>query len=95
MKLEDLTLDVEQRIDIKAPPEKVFAAVLERFGKKNTRPEWGIIATADRSQTRRPLVSRPRQWHWTPLGLCAGHQASKLAGIERPNVYVIPGPQPR
>ena len=38
MKLEDLTLDVEQRIDIKAAPEKVFAAVLERFGKKNTGP---------------------------------------------------------
>jgi uncharacterized protein YndB with AHSA1/START domain len=29
MKLEDLTLDVEQQIDIKAPPEKVFPAVLE------------------------------------------------------------------
>ena len=39
MKLEDLTLDVEQQIDIKAPPEKVFPAVLERFGKKNTRPD--------------------------------------------------------
>ena len=38
MKIEDLTLDVEQRIDIKAAPDKVFAAVLERFGKKNTRP---------------------------------------------------------
>src|SRR3979411_2937105 len=38
MKLEDLTLDVEQRIDIKATPEKVFAAMLERFGRKNTRP---------------------------------------------------------
>ncbi len=77
MKLEDLTLDVEQRIDIKAPPEKVFAAVLERFGKKNTRPDGESLEFADRSQTRWPLVSRPRQWHWTPLGLCAGHQASK------------------
>ena len=38
MQLEELTLDVEQRIDIKAAPEKVFAAMLERFGKKNTRP---------------------------------------------------------
>lgn len=39
MKLEDLTLDVEQHIDIKAPPEKAFAAVLHRFGKGNTRPD--------------------------------------------------------
>lgn len=36
MKIEDLTLDVEQQIDIKAPPEKVFPAMLERFGKRNT-----------------------------------------------------------
>lgn len=39
MKLEDLTLDVEQQIEIKASPEKVFAAMLDRFGKKNTRPD--------------------------------------------------------
>jgi hypothetical protein len=36
MKLEDLTLDIEQHLEIKAPPEKVFASVLERFGKGST-----------------------------------------------------------
>jgi hypothetical protein len=39
MKVEDLTLDLEQHIDIKATPEKAFAAVLHRFGKGNTRPD--------------------------------------------------------
>jgi hypothetical protein len=39
MKIEDLTLDVEQHIDIKATPEKAFAAVLHRLGKGNTRPD--------------------------------------------------------
>jgi hypothetical protein len=39
MKLEDLTLDVEQHIDIKATPEKAFAAVLHRLGEGNTRPD--------------------------------------------------------
>ena len=39
MKLEDMTLDVEQHIEIKAAPEKVFAAMLHRFGKGNTRPD--------------------------------------------------------
>ncbi|HZS47493.1 MAG TPA: SRPBCC domain-containing protein [Blastocatellia bacterium] len=39
MTLDDLTLDVEQSVDIKGTPEKVFAAMLERFGKKNTRPD--------------------------------------------------------
>jgi len=38
MTIEDLTLDVEQQIEIKAPPEKVFPAMLERFGKRNTTP---------------------------------------------------------
>jgi hypothetical protein len=39
MKVEDLTLDVVQTVEIKATPEKVFAAVLHRFGKGNTRPD--------------------------------------------------------
>lgn len=39
MTLEDLTLTVEQHIDIKATPEKAFAAVLHRLGKGNTRPD--------------------------------------------------------
>jgi hypothetical protein len=39
MKLEDMVLDVEQHIDIKADPEKAFAAVLHRLGKGNVRPD--------------------------------------------------------
>ena len=39
MKLEDLTLDIEQQIEVKATPEKAFAAVLHRFGKGNTTPD--------------------------------------------------------
>ena len=39
MKLDDLTLDVEQHININAGPEKVFAAMLHRFGEGNTRPD--------------------------------------------------------
>ncbi len=38
MTLEDLTLNVEQHIDVKASPEKAFAAVLHRLGEGNTRP---------------------------------------------------------
>ena len=38
MTLEDLTLDIEQHIEIKAPPKKVFEALLHRFGKGNTAP---------------------------------------------------------
>ena len=39
MKLEDLMLDLEQTIEIAARPEKVFAALLQRFGPGNTRPD--------------------------------------------------------
>jgi uncharacterized protein YndB with AHSA1/START domain len=39
MKLEDLTLDVEQHIEINAPPEKVFPAMLHQLGKGNRRPD--------------------------------------------------------
>jgi uncharacterized protein YndB with AHSA1/START domain len=39
MKLEDLTLDVEQHIEINAPPEKVFPAMLHMLGKGSARPD--------------------------------------------------------
>ena len=39
MTLDDLTLDVEQHVEIKATPEKAFAAILHRFGKGNTTPD--------------------------------------------------------
>jgi len=38
MNLEDLTLDIEQHIDIKAVPDEVFAAMLRHFGKDNSKP---------------------------------------------------------
>src|SRR5271166_5358888 len=39
MTLDDLTLDLEQHLDIQATPAKAFAAVLHRLGKGNTRPD--------------------------------------------------------
>jgi uncharacterized protein YndB with AHSA1/START domain len=39
MKLEDMTLDVAQHVEIKAPPEKVWPAMLHNLGKGNTRPD--------------------------------------------------------
>jgi hypothetical protein len=39
MTLEDLTLDLEQHLDLKTTPEKAFAAVLHRLGKGNIRPD--------------------------------------------------------
>jgi hypothetical protein len=39
MKLEDLTLDIEQHVDIKADIGDVFKKVLYRFGEGSTRPD--------------------------------------------------------
>jgi Activator of Hsp90 ATPase homolog 1-like protein len=39
MTLEDLTLDLTQSVEIKAKPEKAFAATLHRLSKGNTRPD--------------------------------------------------------
>ncbi len=39
MKLEDLTLDVEQHIEIAAPPQKVWPALLHNLGKGFARPD--------------------------------------------------------
>src|SRR5262245_64110849 len=39
MTLEDMTLDVEQRIEVKAAIGEVFRTVLHRFGEGNTNPK--------------------------------------------------------
>ena len=39
MKIEDLTLDVEQHVDVQGTLEDVFKSVLYRFGEGNVRPD--------------------------------------------------------
>ena len=39
MKLEEMTLDVEQHVEVKAAIGDVFKGVLYRFGEGNTRPD--------------------------------------------------------
>src|SRR5215203_4592834 len=39
MNIEDLTLDVEQHIDVNGPIDEVFKSVLNRIGKGNVRPD--------------------------------------------------------
>src|SRR5437868_13997377 len=84
MKLEDLTLDVEQQIDIKAPPEKVFPAVLERFGKKNTRP--------DGESLNLQIEAKPGgRWYRDP-GHGIGHLWGFVQVIKPPTLLELSGP---
>jgi len=39
MKAEDLTLDVEQHVDVQGSLDEVFKSVLHRFGEGNRRPD--------------------------------------------------------
>ena len=39
MNFDEMTLDVHQQIDVKAPPQEVFQSVLYRLGEGNVRPD--------------------------------------------------------
>ena len=84
MKLEDLTLDVEQQIDIKAPPEKVFAAVLERFGRKNTRPNGESLDLQ--------IEAKPGGRWYRDRGNGIGHLWGFVQVIKPPNLLELSGP---
>jgi len=93
MKLEEMTIDLEQHIEVKADIGDVFKGVLYRFGEGSTNrtesrcDDSGAVA-------RRPMVPRSRQWHRAPLGPCAGDQAAGSAGAQRSYVHVLPGLEP-
>ena len=84
MKLEDLTLDVEQQIDIKAPPEKVFPAVLDRFGKKNTRPNGESLDLQ--------IEAKPGGRWYRDRGNGIGHLWGFVQAIKPPNLLELSGP---
>lgn len=84
MKLEDLTLDVEQRIDIKAAPEKVFPAVLERFGKKNTRPDGESLGLQ--------IEAKPGGRWYRDRGNGIGHLWGFVQVIKPPSLLELSGP---
>src|SRR5689334_23664492 len=84
MKLEDLTLDVEQQIEIKAPPEKVFPAVLERFGKKNTRP--------DGESLNLQIEAKPGGRWYRDRGNGVAHLWGHVQVIKPPTLLELSGP---
>ena len=43
MKLEDLTLDVEESVDVNGTAQDVFKSVLYRFGEGNVKPDGESI----------------------------------------------------
>jgi hypothetical protein len=84
MNLEDMTLDVEQQIDIKASPEKAFAAVLHRLGKGNTRP--------DGESLQLDLEVKPGGRWYRDRGNGIGHLWGFVQVIKPPTLLELSGP---
>jgi Activator of Hsp90 ATPase homolog 1-like protein len=84
MKLEDLTLDVEQQVEIKATPEKAFAAVLHRFGKGNTRPDGQSLELL--------LEAKPGGRWYRDRGNGVGHLWGFVQVIKAPSLLELSGP---
>jgi Activator of Hsp90 ATPase homolog 1-like protein len=84
MNLEDMTLDVEQQIDIKASPEKAFAAVLHRLGKGNTRP--------DGESMQLDLEVKPGGRWYRDRGNGIGHLWGFVQVIKPPTLLELSGP---
>jgi len=84
MTVEDLTLDVQQHLEIKATPEKAFAAVLHRFGKGNTRPDGQSL----------DLILEPKaggRWY-RDRGNGVGHFWGVVQAIKSPGLLELSGP---
>lgn len=82
--LDDMTLRLEKSIDIAAPPEKAFDAMLDQFGPAGTTPDGAPL----------PLVLEPRpggRWY-RDLGKDEGHWWGTVQVIKRPHVLEIAGP---
>ena len=84
MKLDDMILDVEQQIEIKAPPEKVFAAVLHRFGKGNTTPDGKSMQLL--------LEAKPGGRWYRDRGNGIGHLWGFVQVIKPPTLLELSGP---
>jgi hypothetical protein len=84
MNLEDLMLDVEQHVDIKAKPEKAFAAVLYRLGKGNTNPEGRSMELL--------LEAKPGGRWYRDRGNGIGHLWGLVQVIKPPVLLELSGP---
>ncbi|HEX4605321.1 MAG TPA: SRPBCC domain-containing protein [Candidatus Angelobacter sp.] len=84
LKIEDMTLDVEQHIDIQATPEKAFAAMLQRLGKGNTTP------TGESMQL--DLEPKPGGRWYRDRGNGIGHLWGFVQVIKPPSLLELSGP---
>jgi uncharacterized protein YndB with AHSA1/START domain len=82
--IEDMTLNISQEMQVKAPLDKTFAAILEILGPKNSTPDSKPM----------PLKFEPwpgGRWY-RDLGGEDGHFWGHVQAIKRPTLLEITGP---
>src|ERR1700733_6017799 len=84
MNMEDLMLDLEPHVDIKAKPEKAFAAVLHRLGKGNTNPEGQSLQLL--------LEAKPGGRWYRDRGNGMGHLWGFVQVLKPPTLLELSGP---
>src|ERR1700683_797903 len=84
MTVDDCILDVEQHADVKAAPEKAFAAVLHRLGKGNTRPDGQSLEML--------LEPKPGGRWYRDRGNGIGHLWGVVQVIKAPALLELSGP---
>jgi Activator of Hsp90 ATPase homolog 1-like protein len=84
MTVDDITLDVDQHVDIKATPEKAFAAVLYRLGEGNTRPDGQSMDLQ--------IEPKPGGRWYRDRGNGIGHLWGFVQVLKAPNLLELSGP---
>ncbi len=83
-RIEDLTLNVTEEIDVRAPLETTFAALLEQLGPQNDTPDG------------KPMPLKLEAWpggRWyRDLGDNNGHFWGNVQAIKRPTLVEFTGP---
>ena len=84
MKFEEITLDTEQQVDVKAAIGDVFKGVLNRLGEGNTRPDGQSLQMV--------LEQWPGGRWFRDLGNGTGHLWGHVQVVKAPVLLELSGP---
>lgn len=82
--LEGLTLNITQEIDVRAPLDATFEALLEQMGPANETPDGKPLPMT--------IEARPGGRWFRDLGQGNGHLWGHVQSIKRPTLLEITGP---
>ena len=82
--IDELTLSITQQIQVNAPPDATFAALLEEMGPHNEGPDGTPLPMK--------IEARPGGRWYRDLGHDNGHLWGHVQAIKRPMLLEITGP---